>query len=79
MKQKDVALILIIAGISTVIAIVLASVLISPPKNRQTKVQVVDKVTNDFPPIDERYINTSSSNPTRTVRIGGNNNPEPFK
>lgn len=78
MKQKDIAVIIAIAGFSAVIAFVVANAIFASPKNRQTEVQVVEPISAEFPAPDTRYFNQSSINATQTVEIGGNSNPKPF-
>lgn len=79
MKQKDLALIIGIAGFSVLVAFVLANILIGTPENRQTSVKTYEAISSDFPEADKRYFNDQSINPTQTVQIGGSNNPLPFQ
>jgi len=79
MKQKDIAIIVAIAGVSTIIALILANSLIGNPKNRQAQVLVLDSISSEFQKPDSKYFNASSIDPTQTVEIGNNNNPQPFK
>lgn len=78
MKQKDIALVIVIAAISGVISFVLSGMLFVPSANRQQKVEVVDKITTDFPLPSSKYFNSSAIDPTQTIQIGNNNNPNPF-
>lgn len=78
MKQKDIAVIVAVAGISTIIAFVLGNTLLGGTADRQTAVKVVDSVSSSFPAADSKYFNASSINPTQSVQIGSNNNPKPF-
>jgi hypothetical protein len=78
MKQKDLTLIIVVAIVSGVFALVISNFLITSPKNRQEKVQIVSPISADFPKADERYFNANSINPTQTVKIGDNNNTKPF-
>lgn len=78
MKQKDIAVVVAIAGFSAIVAFVVANFVFASPKNRQTQVQVVEPISADFPPVDKRYFNDSSINATQTVEIGETNNPKPF-
>lgn len=78
MKQKDIALIIAVAGVSTIIAFVLANTLFGGSGNRQTKINVVDSISSSFPTADTRYFNAKTINPTQNVQIGTNNNPKPF-
>ncbi len=79
MKQKDLAIIIAVAGFSTIVAFVIANLLITSPKNRQTSVPVVDTISSNFSKPDSRYFNSSSIDPSQTVTIGDNNNAQPFK
>jgi len=79
MKQKDLALIIGVAGFSVVIAFVLANILIGSPDNRQTKVKTYQKLSSQFSEADKRYFNDQSINPTQTVQIGDNSNPKIFQ
>lgn len=78
MKQKDVALIIIIAFVSAVASLVLSRMLFASSKNRQQEVQVVPAIVADFPTPDSRYFNKDSINPTQLIQIGNNNNQNPF-
>lgn len=79
MKQKDIAIIVAIAGLSTLVAFMMANTLIANPKNRHAEVLVLDTISAEFTKPDSKYFNASSIDPTQTVEIGNNNNPQPFK
>ena len=79
MKQKDIAVIVAVAGLSTIIALIMANSLIANPKNRHAEVLVLDSISSDFPKPDSKYFNTNSIDPTKTVEIGNSNNLQPFK
>lgn len=78
MKQKDIALIVVIAIISAIVSFVISGKIFVTPANRQQKVEVVDKINSDFTAPDSKYFNSSSVNPTQLVTIGNNNNQNPF-
>jgi hypothetical protein len=78
MKQKDILMIIAIAGVSTIFAFVVANLLISSPKNRQYKVQILDSISSSFPEADSRYFNKDSLDPTQQVQIGAGGNSQPF-
>ena len=44
MKQKDLALIGLVVVISAIVSFIISNTFISPPKNRQTKVEIVDAI-----------------------------------
>lgn len=79
MKQKDIALIIIIAFVSAVISLVLCNMIITPPKNRSAQVTIVKKIDANFPVPDTKYFNTQSFDPTRLIRIQDNSNQNPIQ
>lgn len=78
MKQKDIALILVVVFVSAVVSIVVSKVLFASPKNRQQPVEVVQPITADFPTPDSKYFNAQAVDPTKIIQIGGSSNPNPF-
>jgi capsular polysaccharide biosynthesis protein len=79
MKQKDLALILVIAVVAGVFSFVFSKLLISKPSNRNTKVEVVEVITAEFKEPNKKYFNENSVNPTKLIQIGQNPNPQPFQ
>lgn len=78
MKQKDIALVLVMVFIGAIVSFFVSNVLFSSPKNRQQKAEVVDVITANFPSPPPRYFSPSAVNPTLPVQIGNSNNPNPF-
>ena len=78
MKQKDIALIIVIVFMSGVISFLASQWVFARPADRQQKAEVVDVITSDFPPPDTKYFNTTSINPTQLIQIGNSSNPNPF-
>ena len=78
MKQKDVAMIMVIAFVSAIISLVVSRLLFTTPQNQEQQVEVVPAITADFPAPDSRYFNSSSIDPTQLIQIGNNNNTNPF-
>jgi len=78
MKQKDIALILVIVIISIVVSLFVSNAVFAPPKNRQQQVPVVQPITSDFPKPDNHYFNADAIDPTQLITIGQNANPNPF-
>jgi hypothetical protein len=78
MKQKDVAVILIIAFISAIVSFLASNKLFVTPANRQQKAEVVDQITASFQTPDKKYFNTNSIDPAQSGVIGGDNNQNPF-
>lgn len=78
MKQKDIALLILIAGISGVVSFVASNFLFATPQNRQQQVAVVDPITTEFATPSKTFFNSNSIDPARLIEVGGNNNSNPF-
>lgn len=78
MKQKDIALYLVIAFISAVMAFFISSKLIVTPENRQQKVEKVDPISASFDQPSKDYFNDQSINPTQVSGVGQGTNQTPF-
>lgn len=77
MKQKDVALVIVIVFVSGVLSFFVSNTFISPLKQDQ-EAAVVEPITDEFIEPDKKYFNDQSINPTQTIRIDSNQNPNPF-
>lgn len=78
MKQKDIALIIVLAAVSAVVSFLVSGWIFNKPANRQQKAEVVDVITSDFTLPSEKYFNNNSIDPTQLIQIGNSNNPNPF-
>jgi hypothetical protein len=78
MKQKDVALIVIIVFISAIVSLFASKAIFASPKNRQQQVEVVQPITADFPQPNSQYFNSQSNDPTQLITIGQSSNTNPF-
>lgn len=78
MKQKDIALIIVIAAISAVVSYFLSSQIFVTPSNRAQQVEVVSPITSQFQKPSTKYFNDQSIDPTQLVPIGNQDNPNPF-
>jgi len=79
MKQKDIALIIMVVFISGIVSFFVSGKLFATPSNRHQQVETVDKITSDFNIPDQTYFNKNSIDPTQLIQIGDNNNQNPFK
>ncbi len=78
MKQKDIILIIVVVFVSGVLSFFVSNMLFTSPENRNTQVEVVEPIASDLPPIDQKYFNANSINPTQLIQIGNQDNPQPF-
>lgn len=77
MKQKDIAVIILVGGISAVASLFLSNLIIGTPKTKAVEVEVVEKISTEFAELDKRYFNGDSINPTQLIEIKGNDT-KPF-
>lgn len=77
MKQKDIALIIIICAIAAVVSFFASNALFGGSKH-ELKAEVVDSVSTQFTQPDSTYFNSEAINPTQTITIGGQSNQNPF-
>ncbi len=78
MKQKDLALIIVLAVISAIISYFVSAQFISKPTDLKADVKVVDPISGVIPDADVRYFNEKSLDPTEVIKIGGQDNQQPF-
>lgn len=78
MKQKDIALIIVLVFVSGVLSFLFSGWIFAKPADRQQKAEVVDVITSDFPLPSTKYFNSNSIDPTQLIQIGNSNNPNPF-
>jgi hypothetical protein len=78
MKQKDIALVLVIGFFSLILSLILSNVLFNTAKDKKLQSAVVEPITTEFTTPDEKYFNKDSINPTQKITINENNNDKPF-
>jgi hypothetical protein len=83
MKQKDIALIILVATVTAFASFVIAKNIFKPPVG-STEVPVVTAIDPNFPDVknDSQYntiFNNQALDPTQPVQIGNPNNVNPFQ
>lgn len=78
MKQKDIALIIVIVAVSALLSFFISNSFISPP-DHDLEAAVVEPISSDFVEPEKQYFNDNSINPTQIIRIEGTENPNPFQ
>jgi hypothetical protein len=78
MKQKDIAVIIVIVFASIVVSLFVSKAIFTSPKDRQQQVVTVQSIKSDFPRPDSHYFNNNAFDPTQLITIGQNSNPNPF-
>lgn len=72
MKQKDIAVIILIGAVSAVFSLFISNLIIGTPATEAVEVEVVEPITTEFAELDKRYFNAESVNPTQLIQIQGN-------
>lgn len=71
MKKSDIAMIILIASVSVLIAYFVAKSLIGDVQNQSVKVKVAESIKSTVEKPDSKIFNTNAINPTVEVIIGG--------
>jgi hypothetical protein len=79
MKQKDIALIMVIVFISGIFGYFVSNALIRTPKDRKQQVEVVESISSDFKTPSDDLFSDKPINPTQRIQIGDKNNSKPFE
>lgn len=77
MKQKDIAMVAVVAIVAAATSYFIANKLFVTPKIRNQQYQIVDPLSSRFDPPDSRFFNENSINPTRDTTLE-NTNQTPF-
>lgn len=71
MKKSDIAMIILIASISVLIAYFVAKAVLGDVRNESVKVKTTERISTDITKPDTTIFNSSAINPTVEVIIGG--------
>ena len=77
MKQKDIAVILVVAIVAAAISLVVTQTLFGSNK-RDLTAEKVDPISSEFKGPDTSVFNQNAVNPTQLIQIGDSNKPSPF-
>ena len=77
MKQKDIALVIVISFVSGILSIVVSNLVFGSNEKTLTT-DIVTAISPEFTEPDKKYFNDQSNNPTQIIRIGENANQQPF-
>lgn len=78
MKQKDLALIMIVVIVSGMLSFFISQKIFSSGQKRQLQAEQVDPISTTFDRPSSKYFNAQSINPTQTIQIGDGVNNTPF-
>jgi mannitol-specific phosphotransferase system IIBC component len=75
MKKSDIAMIILIASISVLIAYFVAKAVLGDVQNQSVKVKTAEPITSEVVEPDKTVFNTNAINPTVEVIIGNDGQP----
>lgn len=78
MKQKDIALLVVIVILAGAISLVVSQNLFLSGKNKSLTAEKVDVIEAKFQQPDKTIFNQNAINPTQLIQIGDTSNPQPF-
>lgn len=78
MKQKDIALIVVVGIVAAVISLVVTQAVFVSKKHKEMTTQVVDPISSEFKTPDPAVFNKDAINPTQLIQIGDGNNTSQF-
>lgn len=78
MKQKDIALIIVIVAVSGVASFFIARTLLMHASSRKMTAEDVQAISKEFDQPDSRYFNSQSIDPTQLIQIGTSVNASPY-
>ncbi len=79
MKQKDIALIVVVVIVSGMLSFFVGRYMFASPEKRQVEAEVVDPIVSEFnASLDKKWFNKNAVNPTEVIQIGDSSNNSPF-
>lgn len=78
MKQKDIAMVAVVAVFSIIVATFASNLIIGKGGGKQQQAETVDAISATFDQPNKDYFNSQSVDPTQIIRIGDNSNQAPF-
>lgn len=78
MKKNDIAVLVLIVGLSLGLAYFLGQVLLGSTTADSVEVEQVEEISSDIVPPDPAIFNQDAINPSVPIRIGDSANQKPF-
>lgn len=79
MKQKDIALIIVVIFFSAIISFAITQMLFSTKGNKSLSAEIVEPINAEFKEPDKTVFNGDAINPTQLIQIGGEANQNPIR
>lgn len=78
MKQKDLSVIILVVFFSAVFSFFISKVVFTSASQRSLTAETVEPIDPNFQQPNEAFFNEDSINPTQLIKIGDNDNSQPF-
>lgn len=79
MKQKDIALIIVVIFFAAIISFAVTQMLFSTKGNKSLSAEIVEPISSEFKEPDKTVFNSDAINPTQLIQIGDQNNQNPLR
>ena len=79
MKQKDIALIIVVMFFSAILSLLITQALFSTKGKKSLSAEIVEPITAEFREPDKTVFNADAINPTQLIQIGGEANQNPIR
>lgn len=70
MKKTDIAMLVLIAGVSVIVSAIVLNSILGDPGEKTRDIQVTDTISNSFPEPSSSIFNSQAINPTVQIVIG---------
>ena len=78
MKQKDIAMIILVVFFSAMFSWIISGFFFTSSEQRSQTAEIVEPINPDFQRPDNAFFNEKSINPTQLIQIGDTDNNQPF-
>ena len=78
MKKSDIAVLILIVGISLIVTYFVGQAILGNTGQKQATVEVTDAISSDVKAPDSSIFNKDAINPTVSIKVSGSNNTQPF-
>lgn len=78
MKKNDIAMIILIASVSAMVAYFIGRAVVGDPQSRSVQVKTIEPISTEVDKPDQSVFNKQAINPTVEINIGDSANQQPF-
>lgn len=78
MKKSDIAILVLIIGVSLLVAFLVGNAIFGGRVDQPVKVETADRISADVTQPDKAVFNENAINPSVQIQIGQSSNEQPF-